>query len=47
MMRNMAGYRGTGSGLIWPNSARIAVHFVVNDEEGAENLPIYGDAYAV
>ncbi|WP_416688219.1 allantoinase PuuE [Candidatus Pseudothioglobus sp. Uisw_041] len=41
--RNMVGY---GKGSIhpkWPNKARIAVQFVLNYEEGAENSILHGD----
>ena len=41
--RNMTGY---GSGSIhpqWPNKSRIALQFVLNYEEGAENSILHGD----
>jgi len=41
--RNMTGY---GSGSIhpqWPNKSRVALQFVLNYEEGAENCILHGD----
>ncbi|MCH9756582.1 MAG: polysaccharide deacetylase family protein [Gammaproteobacteria bacterium] len=46
MTRDMVGYGEEGSQVRLPDSARIAVNFVINYEEGAENSPVYGDAHA-
>lgn len=40
----MAGYGGAGPFADWPGGARIAINFVVNYEEGAENAVLHGDA---
>ncbi|MBS1065132.1 allantoinase PuuE [Gluconobacter kondonii] len=42
--RDMIGYGRTPPDPKWPNSARIAVQFVINYEEGAENSVLHGDA---
>ncbi len=42
--RNMTGYGETPPSADWPEGARIAVQFVVNYEEGAENCVLHGDA---
>jgi putative urate catabolism protein len=42
-MRDLVGYGATPPAPTWPNSARIAVQFVVNYEEGAENSVLNGD----
>ena len=42
--RDMAGYGGAGPFADWPGGARIAINFVVNYEEGAENAVLHGDA---
>lgn len=41
--RDMAGYGRTPPHPHWPGDARIAVQFVVNYEEGAENNVLHGD----
>ncbi len=41
--RDMAGYGPTPPHARWPDGARIAVQFVVNFEEGAENSVLHGD----
>lgn len=41
--RDMVGYGSTPPDPKWPNGARIAVQFVVNYEEGAENSILHGD----
>ncbi len=46
MTRDMQGYGQSGGQIELPESARVAVNFVINYEEGAENSPIYGDKYA-
>ena len=41
--RDLIGYGPTPPDARWPNGARIAVNFVVNYEEGAENSVLNGD----
>ena len=41
--RNMVGYGKDSIHPKWPNKARIAVQFVLNYEEGAENSILHGD----
>ena len=41
--RNMVGYGKDPIHPKWPNKARIAVQFVLNYEEGAENSILHGD----
>ena len=41
--RNLVGYGKNDFKVIWPNNARIAVQFVLNYEEGAENCILHGD----
>lgn len=42
--RDMIGYGATPPHAKWPGGARIAVQFVINYEEGAENCVLHGDA---
>ena len=42
--RDLIGYGQDVPEAAWPNSARIAVQFVLNYEEGAENAVLHGDA---
>ncbi len=42
--RDMQGYGGQPPYAAWPGDARIALQFVVNYEEGAENCILHGDA---
>lgn len=42
--RDMIGYGANPPHAQWPNGARIAVQFVINYEEGAENNVLHGDA---
>jgi putative urate catabolism protein len=42
--RDLIGYAGAAPHANWPNNARIAVSFVLNYEEGAENSVLHGDA---
>jgi putative urate catabolism protein len=42
--RDLIGYGGAAPNANWPNNARIAVSFVLNYEEGAENSILHGDA---
>ncbi|MGA0532008.1 allantoinase PuuE [Hansschlegelia sp. KR7-227] len=41
--RDMLGYGPTPPRLRWPDGARVALQFVVNYEEGAENCVLHGD----
>ena len=42
--RDMRGYGRQPPDADWPDGARIAVQFVINYEEGAENCVLHGDA---
>ena len=42
--RDLVGYGASPPDPAWPGGARIAVQFVVNYEEGAENSVLNGDA---
>ncbi|MBB4727725.1 allantoinase PuuE [Xanthomonas arboricola] len=42
--RDLVGYGATPPAPQWPGGARIAVQFVINYEEGAENCVLNGDA---
>jgi putative urate catabolism protein len=42
--RDLIGYGGKPPRANWPGGARIAVNFVLNFEEGAENSILHGDA---
>ena len=42
--RDLAGYGRTPPHAQWPGAARIALQFVLNYEEGAENNVLHGDA---
>ncbi len=42
--RDLIGYGRTPPHPRWPGQARIAVQFVLNYEEGAENRALHGDA---
>lgn len=41
--RDLVGYGATPPYAAWPGDARIAVQFVINYEEGAENSILHGD----
>ncbi|MCE2576490.1 allantoinase PuuE [Komagataeibacter sp. FNDCR2] len=41
--RDLVGYAGNPPDAQWPGGARIAVQFVINYEEGAENSVLHGD----
>ena len=41
--RDLKGYAGKPPAANWPDGARIAVQFVINYEEGAENCVLHGD----
>ncbi len=42
--RDLVGYGANPPQVRWPDGARIAVQFVINYEEGAENCVLHGDA---
>jgi len=42
--RDLCGYGSRVPAADWPDDARIAVQFVINYEEGAENCVLHGDA---
>jgi allantoinase len=42
--RDLVGYGATPPDPRWPGDARVAVQFVINYEEGAENTVLNGDA---
>ena len=42
--RDLRGYGARPPDAAWPDGARIAVQFVINYEEGAENCVLHGDA---
>ena len=42
--RDLVGYGASPPDPAWPGGARIAVQFVINYEEGAENSVLNGDA---
>ncbi|RYY27399.1 MAG: allantoinase PuuE [Sphingomonadales bacterium] len=44
MTRDLIGYGANPPAAHWPNGARVAVQFVINYEEGAENSVLNGDA---
>ena len=44
--RDLKGYGGTPPNPLWPNSARIAVQFVINYEEGGEYTLVNGDSHS-
>ena len=41
--RDLIGYAGRPPHAAWPNGAKIAINFVLNYEEGAENSILHGD----
>ena len=41
--RDMVGYGQKRPRLTWPDGSKIAVQFVLNYEEGAENSILHGD----
>jgi len=43
MTRDLVGYGATPPEARWPGGARVAVNFVINYEEGAENSVLHGD----
>ncbi len=44
--RDMIGYGAEPPHAQWPDEARIALQFVINYEEGAENAILHGDPSA-
>jgi putative urate catabolism protein len=44
--RDMIGYGATPPHAQWPDDAKLALQFVINYEEGAENSILHGDAAA-
>ena len=44
--RDLVGYGGTPPQAHWPGGARLALQFVINFEEGAENSVLHGDEYS-
>ena len=44
MSRDLVGYGANPPDARWPYGARVAVQFVINYEEGAENTILNGDA---
>ena len=42
--RDLIGYGAAPPRVRWPDAARIAVQFVINYEEGAENCVLHGDS---
>ena len=42
--RDLIGYGATPPRVKWPGAARIAIQFVINYEEGAENCVLHGDS---
>src|SRR5262245_12759706 len=42
--RDLVGYGRRPPHARWPNGARVALQFVLNHEEGAENCVLHGDA---
>ncbi len=44
--RDLCGYGSRVPVADWPDDARIAVQFVINYEEGAENCVLHGDAHS-
>ncbi len=43
-VRDMRGYGANPPDAKWPGGAKVAVHFVLNYEEGGENNILHGDA---
>ena len=41
--RDMVGYGQKRPRVTWPNGSKVAVQFVLNYEEGAENSILHGD----
>jgi hypothetical protein len=41
--RDMAGYSGHPPNPHWPRSAKVALNFVINYEEGSETCLLHGD----
>ena len=41
--RDLIGYNGSYPNAKWPQKAKLAIQFVLNYEEGAENSVLHGD----
>ena len=41
--RDLVGYNGSYPNPKWPEKAKVAIQFVLNYEEGAENCILHGD----
>ncbi len=44
--RDMIGYGSNKINVVWPKNAKLALQFVLNYEEGAENSVLHGDKYS-
>ena len=44
--RDMIGFGSTPPDPRWPNTAKIALQFVINYEEGGENNILHGDPHS-
>ena len=44
--RDMIGYGAKKMNVVWPKNAKLALQFVLNYEEGAENSVLHGDKYS-
>ena len=44
--RDMVGFGSAPPDPRWPNKARLALQFVINYEEGAENSVLHGDSHS-
>ena len=44
--RDLIGYGAKGKKISWPNNSKLALQFVLNYEEGAENSVLNGDKYS-
>ena len=44
--RDLVGYGSKSLKVKWPKNAKLALQFVLNYEEGAENNILHGDKYS-
>ena len=44
--RDLIGYGSKKIKVKWPHNAKLALQFVLNYEEGAENNVLHGDKYS-
>ena len=44
--RDMIGYGANKINVVWPKNAKLALQFVLNYEEGAENSVLHGDKHS-